>query len=605
MSTSTFLTCAAFLIATGGPRSTEAASTTPPEIESAFISLEAQVEALREVMEPNPLAVIEIQLHRAEVVWRSDPETAAALFNIVLRSGLSDARRTHILIQAARVEAMLGHSKPSLEHFLAALELSQRRDHTVAAFEGFVGVAERAVAVPGVPPINAYVDALESDGQLDPPAYETIYRLGQLLNRRGDPRAYDVMAQIPPDVPAGRRALYVRAADHLRRDQRQAAVELFEQAATLPPYSASVDLDPDRDRDVREMAWLAIGRLAFEAGDVPTGIGAYHEIPVASRHFLEAFYELGWLAMEAGQEKTARAAFAPVVELGSQSELGRQADLMRGYLLLQEGNLDGARDHYGAVAAKFSEQLVTFDRNLAKVTEITDLARECETRTWAMGNAQLRPILFRDGVEAARRMAIELEELAAVGYAIDKQLEEIDGLLAGDGDMNPFVQIERDRRAINVVTERVHELTLNLDRTAALGTTTNVPAVCCGEPRLRARRLLDRLNGFSAELQQRETNLRTEFTQMRATVTELQTDQRQLHTAISIEVRAAQHEAVTAAITQERRLLDRMAMEGRVGEMEALWRHKEITRDGILAAETTRKQLLDILLARYAELLEE
>ncbi len=621
---------------------TSGAPSTDPAIERSLISLEAQTHALREVLEPNPRDVIELQLHRARVVWNSDPAATAALFNLVLqnttsgdqrnqalidaardpdpasvqfnmvlRRAINDDERTLLLIEAARAEASIGYLQAAMKHYLEAIAIGRRGHQIAAAFEGFVAVAERSGTVPAVPSVDRYVEALSHEGELDVVGWETVYRLGRLLIRRGDRRVVDVVTAIPEHVPAGRRGLYILATEHLRRGQRELAKEVFERAANLPPYPPEVDLDPERDRAVRELVWLAIGRLAFEDGDKETGIVAYHQISVDSPRFLEAFYELGWLAMEAGDENVAREAFRPVVELGANTAYGRKAQLLRGYMLLQEGRLDEAEQHYEKITETFQDSLRTFAVELAKVEDLGDLARDCDTRERALEDPFLQPVLARDGVRAARKMALKLAEIGTLGFVLDNQLAELDALLAGEGALNPLGQVAKDRRAIERVLQQVDEVSLLIDRRSARHRWLAGPAAdagtvdCCGEPRHRAANLRNTLETFIAELDAREQTLRSELTDIRDETVRLQAEQRALYAGLVNEVSDFQIDAVAQAAAEERGHLKRMLMEGEAGVLESIWQRKERNLQSIMEALDARKILLERLQDRYREILIE
>lgn len=573
---------------------------TPPAVdprwESEFISLEAQTQALSELLQANPRTVVEIHLHRARVAWQQDPAAAAALLNLAIRTGLPHPELVHALTDAARAEAQLGHHQAALAHYLRAIEVARQAHTVAAAFEGFVRVAEQAVVVPKLPPLHKYIQTISHHGQLDAVGWDTVYRLGRLLAQRGDPRAIEVMKAIPPEVPAGRRALYIQGVSELRQGHKERARELFLQAAQLPPYPADTGVDPERDQQVVELSWLAVGRLAFDAGDAQAGYYAYQQIPTHSPRFLEAYYELGWLALELGEEQLAEAAFSPVVALDERNHVGRKARLIRGYLMLKRRQYPEAQAHYQALAEEFTEVLQRFDAAVARIDNLGDLARECEARRQAMADPLLAGVLNRDEVVAARRMADQVETLRDLAFAISRQRAELDTLLSGEGPLNPFQQIDRDRRAVQRVLNHVHQLASQLDRTASLK--GDAPP-CCSEPRLRARKLRNTLETFMARLGERETKLRQELVSMRGELDALAQEQTALYQRLEEEVQQAQQEAVTTAINKERQELHHLVMEGEAGVLQALWSVKEEGRDAILALEQERKAKLDALLERF------
>src|SRR5690606_34580326 len=134
-----------------------------------------------------------------------------------------------------------------------------------------------------------------------------------------------------------------------------------------------------------------------------------------------------------------------------------KARLVRGYLMLRRRDYPAAMAHYQGLANEFTQLLARFDAAVAAIQPLGDLARECEARRLAQADPLLAPILARPEVEAARKMAEEVESLGDMAFMIDAQRAEVDALLAGKGPHNPFQQISADRQAVRDALHRVHE----------------------------------------------------------------------------------------------------------------------------------------------------
>jgi tetratricopeptide (TPR) repeat protein len=541
----------------------------------------------------------------------ADPYTAANLFALAMRQCPALTQDAALVLDSARAEAMIGTSRRALKRFAAASRLANRTHELAVAVEATVALAERVGDLPELPPVERYVTQVGYRGRLDPVGYETLYRLGRTLARRGDgERALAVLSAIPDDTTAARRALYVRGVVHLAADDTDTARWLFQRAANLPPRNLS-GAAAAREGRVTELAWLAVGRLAFESGDAATGFFAYQQVLVHSPAFPTAFMEMGWLAMEHNDEEVALLAFEPLLDLEATGEVGRRAGLLKGYVLLHQRDYDRARDHYKAVARQYRDALTRFDVELKQFPDLARLAHDCEARDRALSSPALAPMMRRPQIARARRLDHDLGLLAAEREGAALQLRAADDLLAGQRHPNPLTRLAEWHRAAAAVLHDVNTLSIELERTAGRRSwrAETVPTAaaphCCREPRQRLGSLRSALESLLMVLQELRRATRHDLEELRDELHRQAAEDERRYQSQVPKIHAEQRRLAAAAAHAVRESLRTTAIEGEAGVLEAVWRFKEDHRDQIQSAEVERKAKLDELLWRFSDALEE
>ena len=539
---------------------------------------------------------------------RDDLQTANALFHLVLGLCPATNRSPSVLLDTARTDALIGASGDAAQRFLAASAAADGAYELAPAVEGFVQMAERLTRIDALPPLERYITTVGYHGTVDEAATETLYRLGRVLMRQKDPRAADLLSQIPPGNTAFRRALYVLAAAQLRDGNMATARRLFLEVAELQLENRLPPEEQERDAEVRELAWLATGRLAFEQGDVGAGYFAYQQVLVSSPQFAEAFVELGWLAMEHGNEPVALAAFEPLIHLAAGGDAAQRAALLKGYLLLTRKEYDEARVYYEDVANTYVANVAAFDAAVKTLDDVADLARDCSTRTAAIRHLLLSPVVQRLEVEAARRLDVQLTTAGNEKVAAQRQLEVAEALLTDQRPRTPLKELSDSKKRAVMLLEELGNVGIEVERTASRQTwqadlSTARPPGCCADPADRVRRTRKEIETLLTGLDARETATRTALVALRDHFRETLAARDRAHATLVVAIHAQQQALVGKAIAAVRRDLSRMAMEGDAGVLEAIWRFKEDHREQIKSLELERKRLLDELEVKYAEVL--
>jgi tetratricopeptide (TPR) repeat protein len=105
--------------------------------------------------------------------------------------------------------------------------------------------------------------------------------------------------------------------------------------------------------DIHELAQLALGRLYYETDQLPQAVAAYEEVPRESKYFDSALYEIAWVHIRAKNTKNAEQALATLVETNPDSSYVADGIVLRGNLLLRNGQHDEAADVFNNASAGY------------------------------------------------------------------------------------------------------------------------------------------------------------------------------------------------------------------------------------------------------------
>ncbi|MBN2361418.1 MAG: hypothetical protein JXR83_18345 [Deltaproteobacteria bacterium] len=209
--------------------------------------------------------------------------------------------------------------------------------------------------------VDVYYDAyLKMSGASVRP--EIAYVRGKQLVRAG---RYDdaiaVLATVPRSNAAGLKAAYLQAVALIGKGGKEAtgrAIELFRSVGD------SFARNPE-EKEVQELAWLALGRLYYDLGDLTRSADSYQNIPRESSHFPDMLFEVTWTFIKRGQTlqdkpEQARAEFQKAVQAldilliaAPGSRLGPDINILRGNLYLRLGEHDKASAAFEGVIGEY------------------------------------------------------------------------------------------------------------------------------------------------------------------------------------------------------------------------------------------------------------
>ena len=110
--------------------------------------------------------------------------------------------------------------------------------------------------------------------------------------------------------------------------------------------------------NIRELAELAVARIAFELDEQETASAHYTPVPFDSRSFPQAYYELSWTFIKRDQFDDAIETLRLVQNAAPYSQIATQAEVLEGTLLVKMG--------------RFGEALVLFDSIVTKYSKYQD-----------------------------------------------------------------------------------------------------------------------------------------------------------------------------------------------------------------------------------------
>ncbi|MFH1808426.1 MAG: hypothetical protein ABIJ09_06770 [Pseudomonadota bacterium] len=158
----------------------------------------------------------------------------------------------------------------------------------------------------------------------------------------------------------------------------QQALDFFKRVGEQAPRDAD-------EKEVRELGYLAQGRLYYELGDLVTSIDAYQNIPRDSEHFHDMLFEVAWAFIKRGQllydqPDLARAEFRKALQaldliVAPGSRLEPEIAILRGNLLLRLSDYDEATSSFAEVVGRYQ---TTVDQLEALMAERGDASQLLE-----------------------------------------------------------------------------------------------------------------------------------------------------------------------------------------------------------------------------------
>lgn len=188
----------------------------------------------------------------------------------------------------------------------------------------------------------------------------TRYGLGKAQLRLGDSdKAVQWLQLIGPSSAFYNRARFYLGAAYVAKGQVDLGLEVFRALTSTPGTD-------DISKELRDQAWLAVGRLLVQRGNFDFALTSYQNIDRHSPHYEEAVYEMSWAYIN--QEKYDKALQTVEVLLltvsNDQNEI--DAHVLRGQLNVMLQDYDEARASYQTIVDRFApvrNELASFTKN--------------------------------------------------------------------------------------------------------------------------------------------------------------------------------------------------------------------------------------------------
>jgi tetratricopeptide (TPR) repeat protein len=187
--------------------------------------------------------------------------------------------------------------------------------------------------------VDEYLQRLENvpAANLEP---SVPYVRGKYYYSRGRPdQALAVFAAIPPTSPYYLRSLYFAATLQVSKGEYGTALAIFDGIVRTQARL-------DADKEVQDMARLAIGRLNYEQDQFLPARDAYGSIAQQSLHFDEAMSELAWTSIKAKDFQAAYRALDLMLLRNPDSPQAPELGLLMGNLHVRLGNFALANDAF-------------------------------------------------------------------------------------------------------------------------------------------------------------------------------------------------------------------------------------------------------------------
>jgi tetratricopeptide (TPR) repeat protein len=178
--------------------------------------------------------------------------------------------------------------------------------------------------------------------------HQAQYLLGLIAVKEAPPAPVVLKeGEAPPEVPPTRYAT---------------AVSLFQKVTQLPPDSA------DHKR-VIDLAWLAVGRLFYEADQWNQAVQAYNHIDRTSPEFGTMLYELAWVYVRLGDVDRAQRALEVLSIADPNSQNIADGSLLRADLMLRAGQFDKSLKVYEGVRTTYDPMREKVDAFLGSTSD--------------------------------------------------------------------------------------------------------------------------------------------------------------------------------------------------------------------------------------------
>jgi TolA-binding protein len=198
--------------------------------------------------------------------------------------------------------------------------------------------------------LDRYADLSRRSGRVSPGVQyllaKATYERKDLSRAERLRRAVEAFSAIQPG-PHYLQALYFLGVCEVDLGDLHKALETFESAARG-------QAEGEGEGEIRELAFLAVGRIDYELGKYTEALDAYQQVPESSPDFYDALYEIAWTYVKKGDFEAAGRA-VDLILLGSpEGRLTPEANLLKGHLLLRQQKYADAEEAYNSVINKYA-----------------------------------------------------------------------------------------------------------------------------------------------------------------------------------------------------------------------------------------------------------
>ena len=199
-----------------------------------------------------------------------------------------------------------------------------------------------------------------------PPTDLVKYTVAKSFYRQGElARAKSLLQDVPEGSMFFGRARYIMGVMLVVDGQLADAILEFEKVSTSSINTAE-------DREVVDLANLALGRLYYEQGDLSQSSSYYQKIGRTSPYFADALYEISWTFIKDGDYPAALQSVEIFLLGFPDHRYSAELRLLQGHLNMKEAQYDSALQNYESIVDDYTpveEALAAISRDEYKPTE--------------------------------------------------------------------------------------------------------------------------------------------------------------------------------------------------------------------------------------------
>jgi TolA-binding protein len=194
--------------------------------------------------------------------------------------------------------------------------------------------------------VNEYLDRLSRipAASLEPSVPYVRGKYHYFRDKADD--AFAIFAGIGPSNPYHLQARYFMATIQVKKGDVANALTSFDAVLRLQPRN-------DADKEIQDLARLALGRLHYERGQLDKAKAAYTSVPRQSKYFSDSMYELAWTSIKAKDYKGAYRSLDLLLLQNPDSPQAPELRLLMGNLNLRLSNFVLASESFGQARTDF------------------------------------------------------------------------------------------------------------------------------------------------------------------------------------------------------------------------------------------------------------
>ncbi|HEX5660060.1 MAG TPA: tetratricopeptide repeat protein [Polyangiales bacterium] len=283
-------------------------------------------------------------------------------------------------------------------------------------------------------------------------------------------KAFELVQQNSPFYPQAR--YFVGTILVLQRQFPQ-AIEAFRGVLRTPATT------PEHV-EVAELTQLALGRLYYETDQLDQAIEQYQAVPRTSKYFDTALFEVAWVYIRMGDSTRAERALEVLSIASPESRHIADGSILRGNLLLRNGQLDDAAKVFADASAKFGPTRDKLDKVIVEHQDTQAYFKEVvRTNIETFDASSIFPaeaVPFASEEADMERALSTLSDLAQARDLVRETSElmrRLDDGISGNNVVSVFADTRRMRQRTTAAHNRAASLRSDLadieDRNAPAG----------------------------------------------------------------------------------------------------------------------------------------